>query len=292
MTTNTMPSLRNQWALYALAASLALLFGPLYYRFANGYWGSEEFAHGPIVAAIIVWSLWQNRSVFNEEAKPLPILGGLLILVGLFVYVIGEVADLIVLSAAAQVPIFMGTLLFVFGFHALKKLWFSLFFLLFLIPLPGLLVALLTQPLKAGISDVAEGVLYFFGYPIARQGVVLSIGQYRLFVADACSGLQSIVSLTSMGVLYVFLMAHRSIARNAILVASIVPIAIAANIIRVIALVLITYHFGDDAAKGFTHSFAGIVLFVMGLTLLMLLDRLMDLIPAFRNKVSLEGRAK
>ena len=125
-------------------------------------------------------------------------------------------------------------------------------------------------------------MLYAVGYPIARSGVTLTIGQYQLLVADACSGLHSMFSLSAMGLLYFYLIRHSSIARNLILIAAILPMAFAANIVRVMALVLITYHFGNDAAQGFIHSFAGILLFIVALLGLMALDSLLGLV--FKDK--------
>jgi len=111
-------------------------------------------------------------------------------------------------------------------------------------------------------------------YPIARTGVILSIGQYQMEVANACSGLNSMYSLSAIGILYLYLMRHTSVQRNVILVASLWPIAFLANIIRVIALVLITYYFGDAAGQGFFHGFAGIALFSIAIGMFFVLDYL------------------
>ena len=118
------------------------------------------------------------------------------------------------------------------------------------------------------------------GYPIANTGVVLSIGQYQLMVADACSGLNSMFSLMALGTLFMYLAARKSVTHNAVMLASILPVAFASNIVRVIFLVLLTYHFGDEAGQGFLHGAAGIALLTVALFLLMLLDAaLASLLP-------------
>ena len=104
------------------------------------------------------------------------------------------------------------------------------------------------------------------------MGVMLSIGQYQLLVADACSGLHSMFSLSALGSLYLYMMARKSWLRNAVILAAIIPIAILANILRVIVLVLVTYYFGDAAGRGFLHGFAGMVLFIAALFLLVGID--------------------
>src|SRR5436309_1663020 len=120
-------------------------------------------------------------------------------------------------------------------------------------------------------------LLYWAGYPIARSGVILSIGQYQLLVADACSGLHSMFSLAALGTLFMYMMGRTSRVHNAIMLAAILPIAFIANIVRVIILVLITYHFGDEAGQGFLHGTAGVVLMLVALGILFALDAVLKL---------------
>jgi len=147
-----------------------------------------------------------------------------------------------------------------------------LLFLLFVVPLPGFLLDTVTGSLKQQVSIIVEWALYHTGYPVARNGVILSIGQYQMEVANACSGLNSMYSLSAIGILYLYLMRHTSVVRNVILLLSLWPIAFVANIFRVIALVLITYYFGDAAGQGFFHGFAGIALFSIAIAMLFGLD--------------------
>ncbi len=165
-----------------------------------------------------------------------------------------------------------GALLILQGTSALRALWFPILYFAFMVPLPGALVDAITGPLKQWVSIIAENVLYAAGYPIARSGVTLSIGPYQLLVADACSGLHSMFSLSALGLLYMYLMARKSWLHNGIMLASILPIAFAANIVRVLVLVLITYHLGDEAGQGFLHGTAGMVLIITALLFFFLLD--------------------
>jgi exosortase B len=169
-----------------------------------------------------------------------------------------------------------GGLLILQGRAAVRALWFPLLFLVFMVPLPGVLVDAMTGPLKQWVSILAENSLYALGYPIARSGVTLSIGPYQLLVADACSGLNSMFSLSALGLLYMYLMGRPSWLHNAIMLLSILPVAFAANIVRVLILVLITYHLGDEAGQGFLHGSAGMVLFMSALILIMGIDVLLQ----------------
>ena len=121
------------------------------------------------------------------------------------------------------------------------------------------------MPLKIAVSVVAEAALHLADYPIGRSGVTLTVGQYQLLVADACSGLNSLFTLESLGLFYMKLMNYQSRTRNALLALAIVPISFASNVIRVLVLVLVTYHLGDEAGQGFLHGFAGMLLFAVAL---------------------------
>lgn len=141
-----------------------------------------------------------------------------------------------------------------------------------MVPLPATLVIAVTTPLKSAVSAVASSLLYTLGYPIGRSGVVLTVGPYQLLVADACAGLNSMFTLEALGLLYMNIMNYKSAVRNVALALLIVPISFVANIVRVCILVLVTYHFGDEAGQGFVHGFAGMVLFIVALTLILLVD--------------------
>jgi exosortase B len=167
-------------------------------------------------------------------------------------------------------------------------MWFPLFFMLFMIPLPGTVVTALTMPMKMAVSYVTVNVLYWADYPIARNGVMLQIGQYQLLVADACAGLQTLLTLESLGLFYLNVVRHTSVFRNAALAILIVPISFVANVIRVITLTLVTYHFGDEAGQGYLHGFAGMVLFLSALILVLGVDSLLQIIIRVRGDKSLQ----
>ena len=263
---------------WPIVLGLLVLYVPTYWMLAHGLWNTDDYAHGPIVLVVTLFLIWQRRAVFMGPVQGMlptrgeAIIGWMLLVVGLLAYALGRSQDILLFEVGSQIPVILGALLITLGTKAARALWFALFFLLFMIPLPGFIVDAATGPLKQYISVIAEQVLYMAGYPIARSGVMLTIGQYQLLVADACSGLHSMFSLSAMGLLYLYLMQRTSLARNLIIMAAIIPIAFAANIVRVIVLILVTYHLGDEAGQGFLHGFAGIMLFVIGLLFLFALD--------------------
>jgi exosortase B len=275
-----LPAKPRPWAPWLewlpVAAGLLVLYVPVFYEFSNGHWQSDDHAHGPIILAVIAWLVWTKREALLAPAvRTAPGAGVALLAFGLLLYVMGRSQDITIFEAGALAPILAGALLAMRGWAGLRTFWFPILFIVFMIPLPGMFVDGVTSVLKREVSQIAEQVLYAVGYPVARTGVTLTVGQYQLLVADACSGLNSMFSLSALGLLYLYLMRHKSWLQNGIILASILPIAFAANIIRVLVLVLVTYHFGDEAGQGFLHGAAGILLMLVALLILLLLDAIL-----------------
>jgi exosortase B len=297
-------SLQEWWP---ILLGLLVLYVPTYYSLSTGLWNSEDQAHGPIVLMVTLFLIWQNREhlalskspntpsplkgegwgegellqssdeMSNKgERKTSPILGAILLVIGLLSYILGRSQDIILLEIGSQIPVLMGVLLITRGLPTLKAMWFPLFFILFMIPLPGVFIDAVTLPMKMAVSYVAEHILFWLNYPIARSGVILQIGQYQLLVANACAGMHTLISLEALGLLYLNLVKHDSLFRNISLAILIIPISFTANVIRVIVLTLITYYFGDAAGQGFVHGFAGMLLFVVALVLIMSVDTLLS----------------
>lgn len=283
-----LPAGSDRVMLGLLVLGFALLYLPTYIDLSTTVWESDEQGHGPIILAICAWLLWQLRHrIAALPSRPAVGAGSAVLLFGLLLYVLGRTQAVLLFEVGSQIAIIAALLLLFKGPAAVKAAWFPLFFLIFMIPLPGALVAALTTPLKSAVSYVAEQLLYAAGYPIARSGVVLQIGPYQLMVADACAGLHSMFTLEALGLLYLNLMGYTSAARNVALAILVIPIAFIANVIRVIILVLITYYFGDAAGQGFIHGFAGMVLFLAGLMLMLAVDSLLGkIIPSGRKAVA------
>lgn len=260
-------------------AGLLSMYGPTFWDLFHGLWAGDQQGHGPIVLGISMWLLWKKWGEVNAlPIRPNSLAGGILLTAGLAFYLVGRSQNILLFEVGSIVLMTSSMLLLLSGTAALKLAWFPLFFMAFMVPLPGLFVDALTQPMKTAVSYVAEYILYHLGYPISRSGVILQIGQYQLLVADACAGLHTLFTLEALGLLYLNLVRYQSALRNILLACFIVPISFSANVIRVMVLTLITYHFGDDAGQGFLHGFAGMVLFLAALTLIIASDGLLRIL--------------
>lgn len=261
----------SPWLLLALG--MAAMYAPVYWSASQTLWHSEEMGHGPIILAITLWLFWRARGrIAAASTKPAHAFGWPLFAIGVLLYAFGCGFSVASIEFLSQIFVLASGLLLLGGRDALKAAWFPLLYLLFLVPLPASVVDAITGSLKGWVSVLVVDLLYALGYPIARTGVMISIGPYQLLVADACSGLNSMFSLTAVGALFIYFRHRTQRLHNAIMIASILPIAFAANILRVVILSLITYHFGDEAGAGFLHSAAGIVLMAAAVALLFALD--------------------
>jgi len=257
-----------------LLAGLLALYLPTFHDWATGVWADETQGHELLIVAVSGWLLARRRAELQalpDAASRRP--GIVAMALGVLLYVVGRSQGVVRLELASLIVVLAALLLFFKGAAALRRAWFPLAFLLFALPLPFTLVLTLTGPLKAGASAAATQLLAWAGYPAGRSGVVITIGQYQLLVSEACAGLQTMFTLEAMGLLYASLMNHASVARNVLLTLLVVPVSFGANVVRVMALALITHHFGDAAGQGFLHGFAGLVMFVVALALIMLVDR-------------------
>jgi exosortase B len=261
------PELPARTASRAIAALLVVgllaLYLPTALRLVDQVWMTAEQGHGPLILALCAWMGWQRRARLAAlPDTPNRWLGFSLLALSLAAYVLGHSQGILGLEAASQIGVLAALLLCFKGLAGLRVMALPLVFLLFTVPLPGILVQTLTLPLKVAVSASAEWLLHAVGYPVARLGVVLQIGQYQLLVADACAGLNSIFTLEALGFLWMSLRPRSTPARDALLALAILPISFVANVVRVMVLVLVTYHLGDAAGQGFAHEFSGIVLFV------------------------------
>ncbi|MFC5512247.1 exosortase B [Massilia jejuensis] len=251
---------------------LAVLFLPTFADLFTGAWIGEEQAHGPMIFALALWLLYRKWPAVHALGAASSAAGWPVLLLGLMLHLLGRTQHILMFEIGAVILVLAALVLVKRGARALRLLWFPFIFMLFMVPLPSEFVAAVTMPMKMAVSWATEQILFAAGYAVARSGVILQVGQYQLLVADACAGLQTLLTLEALGLFYLNLMRHPSAFRNVGLAILIVPISFAANVIRVIVLTLVTYHLGDAAGQGFLHGFAGMVLFLTALALILAVD--------------------
>ncbi len=274
------------WPLAVFLLGLAAVLLPTMFDVARLTWTSEQGGHAPIIVATGAWLLWRELQSTPARARPgKSWLGSLMMAVCLVLYVVGRITGVLEIEAAGMYLGIVSAFYLLVGGPLMRALWFPILYLAVALPPPDQLVAAITQPLKIAISQFAVALLGAFGYPIARAGVMIQIANYELFVAAACAGLNSIISLSAICLFYVYLR-HRSDWLSFLVVgALIVPVAVFSNFVRVLALILITYYFGEAAAQGFMHDFAGLTLFVVALLTIFGVDALFNRLRSRKPRV-------
>ncbi|MFT4027238.1 MAG: exosortase V [Novosphingobium sp.] len=273
------PSANGWWRgrLWAVPLALGVLaiVVPTFRGISKVSWSTEQGAHGPIVLAIGVWLLVRQWPVLTRNAVPgNPRIGWPLLVAALGGYFMARLVGSITIESGMMYLALVATLYLFVGAAAMRMAWFPIAFLLFVLPPPGSVVAAATQPLRLEISQQAVNLLALFGYPVARAGLIIYVDQYVLEVKAACGGLNSIISLTAIGLFYAYVRHNANVRYVAVLFVAITAMAVLANFVRVIILILTTYYLGDRAAQGFLHQFAGLTMFTVAIGGVMLFDAL------------------
>lgn len=266
-----------------LALGCALVILPTMYEVATKTWTGEQGGHGPLVLATGLWAVWRELHGKNIERRPgNPAIGIPLLALTLGLFVIARITGILELEAFLMYGAVISGAYLLFGGAVMRAIWFPLVYLAFALPPPDTVVAFVTQPIKIAISTWAVSLLQLLGYPIASSGVTIQIAQYQLLVAAACAGLNSIVTLTALCLFYVYLRRRSDPIAFLVIAIAAIPVAIIANFVRVVALVLITYYFGDAVAQGFVHDFAGLLMFSVALLTVFGIDQLAS--PLFMKR--------
>ena len=272
------PAIKDLTWLALLPAAFLVGYAPMFWSLLRGPWQTEQEGHGPLIIAASLWLIWQSRERIRLAAHAgAPVLGWAMLLCGLILMLLARTQGVLGAEALSAIIVICGCVLLLAGTAVLRALAFPIAFLLFAVPAPDWLVDAATVPLKVLISDGVTRLLYDAGYPIAQDGVMIMIGPYEVLVKDACSGMNSIFALTAIGVLYAYVFHRKEKIRSLLLWIATVPIAIAANFVRVLALVLLAFYGGVDKLQGALHGLTGLGLFVVAVVLFYLFDALLGL---------------
>lgn len=273
------------WSAIAwFAALLIFAYLPVLISLVKHWNQDEDMGHAffvPVVAGYIVWC--SRTEIFKLKPQPAP-LGFVLILWGIVQLSIGALGSELFLQRTAFLITTVGILLLTGGFAIVRALFFPLFLLLFMIPIPAVLYNQITFPLQIFASRVAENVLLILNIPVLRDGNVLELASQKLSVVEACSGIRSLLSLSFLSLIYGYFFDSRPYMRY-LLLATTIPIAIAANAARVSATGILS-EFNPELARGLFHVMEGWVVFMVALVMLVLTHQLISRILDWQEKRS------
>lgn len=264
------------WQGALLAVLIASLYGSILFHLVKQWANDPNFSHGFFVPAFSLFVLWQSRErIARQPCRPsgwgLPV-----IFLALFVLVVGVLGAELFLSRVSLLLLIAGLVIFFCGWPLFRTVLFPWAFLILMIPIPAIVFTQITFPLQMLASKAAALLLPLVGVPVLREGNVINLPAMSLEVAEACSGIRSLLSLTTLAIIYGYLTETRIWVRIALALASI-PIAVAANSLRIVGTGLLVQYWDPDKAEGFFHTFSGWLVFVVSLAMLFLLHRLFQI---------------
>lgn len=260
----------------AACLALAVLYSEVIAGLIRAWATNPDYSHGFLIVPLclfFVWRLWRPLT----ELEPRPSLAGLgVVVLSLLVFIAGHLGAEQFLARVSLIGVLMGAVIFVWGWAHFRMLAWTFCFSLLMVPLPAIVFNEIAQPLQLLASSVAEQSLLMLNIPVLREGNVIFLSSATLEVAEACSGIRSLVSLLTVGIVYGYFTEERT-SRRVILAVSTLPIAVTANALRVAGTGLLAHFAGQAAADGFFHVFAGWLVFMSAVVMLFVLQTILRL---------------
>jgi len=270
-------SKKTIWIYAAPVVCFVILYYQVIAKLVSDWWNDDNYSHGFLIIPIALYFVWERWDAL-KNAERTPSIWGLIVVAGsLAMLLAGILGSELFLPRVSMLGILTGAILFLFGWNHIKILILPIAFLILMIPIPAIIFNQILFPLQLIASQFGENTLVLCQIPILREGNVLHLANTSLEVAEACSGIRSLVSLLTLGIVYGYLMDPRLWVRITLAVGT-VPIAIVANGIRVAGTGIAAHFYGAEAAEGFSHTFSGWIIFIVAFIMLFILHRIMVLI--------------
>jgi exosortase len=276
------------WLVWFPYAAIGVLLAVLYYRIAiklvYDWYTIPDYSHGFLVPLFALFLLWDKRNVLRNTPVQQSWRGIGLVVFGIAVLILGVYGVDLFTARISFVFLLAGLIWTLLGWRILRELRFPLLVLVLAIPLPTIIFNQITFPLQLFASRIASDILPQLGVPVLLDGNVIQLPVMKLEVAEACSGIRSLMSLFTLAVFYGYFL-ERTTGRRWILALASIPIAVTANVLRIVGTGLCVQYWDPDKALGFFHEFSGFVMFVISLGCLYLVHRLMRLISPAKAPV-------
>ena len=273
---------RASLALGAAIVSLTVLYWPTLARLAQDWLTDDNYSHGLLIIPLSAYFVWERRARLAGLARQ-PATTGLVVVVGgLFLLLAGVLGAELFVSRVSLLFVISGSVLFLFGWPAMRVLAFPIALLLLMIPIPAIVFNEVAFPLQILASKVGQAGLEAAGIPVLREGNVIHLAQTTLEVAEACSGIRSLISLLTLGIVYGYFSDPRGTIRLLIALST-VPVAVLTNGARVAGTGIAAHYYGTEAAEGFFHTFSGWLVFGTAFLAILVVAHLMRRVAPMRS---------
>ena len=251
-----------------------VLYTPVFRQLYTSRWEAIDYTHAYFILPVALLVAWTKRKDI-QQSRTSYVPGLVLLIFGLANFTLGWRWDYLFIQTLSLIPVLFGLCLFLYNKDLAKTLSFPILYLLLLVPIPVGILDNITLPMRYAASYMSAHILIAMKYDIVREGLLINMGGHEIFMGAPCSGFRSLITMMSLGLIYIYF-CKGTIAKSIILFISIIPLALFGNLVRVIALCLITYHFGEEAGQGFFHYFSGMVVFLIIILGLMGLEKLLN----------------
>jgi len=273
------------WQVLTLGLLSGWIYFPIVLRLVEQWWNDPNFSHGFFVPAFSLFLVWQARSRLAQIPAGPSWWGLPIIIFALCTVVVGVLGAELFLSRVSLILLIAGFIVFFLGWDFFYAVLFPWAFLFLMVPIPAIVFNQITFPLQLLASKLASTLLQLMGVPVLREGNVINLPAMPLQVAEACSGIRSLMSLATLSIIYGAVMEPRKLIRITLALAS-VPIAVVANSLRIVGTGLLVQYWDPDKAEGFFHAFSGWLIFVVSLLMLFFLHSVLNSMFGARKKVA------
>lgn len=259
----------------AIAAALMWLYARVVPGLVGQWMSDDNYTHGFLVAPLAAYFAFERRAALARTPIRPSLTGLVVVAAGLLCFLAGQLSAELFLSRVSLIVVLAGTVLFLFGLAHLRLLAFPLAFLLLMVPLPAILFNYISFPLQTLAAQLGAAAISAGGVPVMREGNLLLLPGRTLEVAEACSGIRSLVSLLMFAIVFAYF-SERDSWRRVLIALAAIPIAVLVNAARVGGTGLTTYWVSPAAADGFFHSFSGWLMFLMAIGALVVCQRMLE----------------
>lgn len=260
-------------ALAIALGGIVLLYWHVIYKLVHDWYTDDNYSHGFLIVPLAIYFAWERRQRLFETPQKSSLFGLIIVIGSILVLLAGLLGAELFLTRISLIGALVGSVLFLGGWHRLRILAFPLAFLLLMIPIPAIIFNQIAFPLQLLASRAGEWAMTIANVPVLREGNVLILANTQLEVAEACSGIRSLISLLALGIIFGYFADPRGWVRTVIALAT-VPVAIIANGARVAGTGIAAHRFGPAVAEGFFHEFSGWVVFVVAFAILLAIQGL------------------
>ena len=264
----------NHLVATGVLAAFAFLYRDVIAKLVSDWATDDNYSHGFLIVPVALYLAWERRQRLLAAPMQPSLLGLIVILGSLATLIAGVLGAELFLTRVSMIGVVGGAILFVLGWQHLRVLAFPIAFLLLMVPIPAIIFNQIAFPLQLTASEFGEATLNLFTIPVLREGNIIILANTTLEVAEACSGIRSLISLLTLGIVYGYFTDPRGWVRTVVALST-VPIAIIANGMRVAGTGIAAHYYGPEAATGFFHTFSGWLVFVVAFVMLFVVMRLL-----------------